>query len=548
MGRKKNVSSEISKNTKIKAANDAGEVKKSDSEVQKCKLHPPAISLHSSSYTTITPPPPSQTCSKMQNSGLDTLPSPNAPVPSSVEVSACEPSYDMTSSCKRLMALRTIFDSVTADPKEWPRIVFFAVQTRFERMPRNGWTELHRYYNEKFGCTETLQVLKKLAQSEMEKELKSEENGERRRIATCLTESCTLTDTTEYINLRDKFLSKIKQISQKEIGKVVVRTRKHPNELVDSKVLDLINRVVGEYAGAHVPESITEAAYIMQAAQKENIESKISKLVLSKDLLEKACKQEKLSTSGTKSLGKIRREFNLDLSSVTDLSEALVKKNESLNVYEKKITMHESRFYRGLSERVESEHVVSRDEIVSFWSIMWNKNDDTVTYNDYLIPFVSDNHPTTFPSLDEFVNIINWLPNWKAAGIECIYNFFIKKLTTLHKYNYDIVKFICLEETPQADWFYCGLTYLIPKGIPRRGSDYRPITCMSNLYKLTTKCVTKVVQLEVEKRGLLAQNQLGAGRGVQGAKEQALLNIALNKGYGNNLKATWIDVKKLMIQ
>ncbi|KAK1351186.1 hypothetical protein LUQ84_000455 [Hamiltosporidium tvaerminnensis] len=60
---------------------------------------------------------------------------------------------------------------------------------------------------------------------------------------------------------------------------------------------------------------------------------------------------------------------------------------------------------------------------------------------------------------------------------------------------------------------------------------------MSNLYKLTTKCVTKVVHLEVERRGLLAENQLGTVRGVQGAKEQALLNIALNKEYGNNLKA-----------
>ncbi|TBU12051.1 hypothetical protein CWI38_0918p0010, partial [Hamiltosporidium tvaerminnensis] len=167
MGRKKNVSSEISNNTKIKTANDADE------------LHPPAIPLPSSSYTTITPPPPSQTCSKMQNSGLDTLPSPNAPVPSSVEVSACEPSYDMTSPCtlaipegNRLMALRTIFDSVTADPKDGLELFFL-------QMPRNGWTELHRYYNEKFGCTETLEVLKKLAQSEMGKDVKSEENGER---------------------------------------------------------------------------------------------------------------------------------------------------------------------------------------------------------------------------------------------------------------------------------------------------------------------------------------------------------------------------------
>ncbi|KAK1349742.1 hypothetical protein LUQ84_001390 [Hamiltosporidium tvaerminnensis] len=236
---------------------------------------------------------------------------------------------------------------------------FFAVQTRFERMPRNGWTELHRYYNEKFGCTLDIDAFKKLAQNEAEREIRQEENEERRRIATCLTEPCPLTDTTEYINLRDEFLSKIKEISGKEIGKVVVRTRKHPNKSVDSKVLDLINRVVGEYAGAHVPESITEAAYIMQAAQvcydeatrkekprsawKENIESKISKLVLSKDLLEKARKQEMLSTSETKSLKKIMREFNLNLSSVTDLSEALVKKNESLNVYEKKITMHKSR-------------------------------------------------------------------------------------------------------------------------------------------------------------------------------------------------------------
>ncbi|KAK1347942.1 hypothetical protein LUQ84_002638 [Hamiltosporidium tvaerminnensis] len=44
---------------------------------------------------------------------------------------------------------------------------------------------------------------------------------------------------------------------------------------------------------------------------------------------------------------------------------------------------------------------VSRDETVSFWSTMWNKNDKVVMIDGYLIPFVSDNHPTTFSSLDE---------------------------------------------------------------------------------------------------------------------------------------------------
>ncbi|KAK1348377.1 hypothetical protein LUQ84_002381 [Hamiltosporidium tvaerminnensis] len=36
------------------------------------------------------------------------------------------------------------------------------------------------------------------------------------------------------------------------------------------------------------------------------------------------------------------RELHFDLSKTNDLSEALVKKNMSLNVYEKKITMYES--------------------------------------------------------------------------------------------------------------------------------------------------------------------------------------------------------------
>src|ERR1700722_12178996 len=52
---------------------------------------------------------------------------------------------------------------------------------------------------------------------------------------------------------------------------------------------------------------------------------------------------------------------------------------------------------------------------------------------------------------------------------------------------------------------------------------------MSNLYKLTTKCVTEVMTLDVEARGLLSENQLGTVRRVQGAKEQALLVQMFNK-------------------
>lgn len=56
--------------------------------------------------------------------------------------------------------------------------------------------------------------------------------------------------------------------------------------------------------------------------------------------------------------------------------------------------------------------------------------------------------------------------------------------------------------------------------------------------------MTKVIQELVEKRGLLAENQLGTVRQVQGAKEQCMINIALNKANKDSLKTSWIDVKK----
>ncbi|KAF9758241.1 hypothetical protein NGRA_3208 [Nosema granulosis] len=53
-----------------------------------------------------------------------------------------------------------------------------------------------------------------------------------------------------------------------------------------------------------------------------------------------------------------------------------------------------------------------------------------------------------------------------------------------------------------------------------------------------------VFQNEVEGRCLLSENQLGTVRRVQGAKEQAFINLAINKHNMNNLKTSWIGVKK----
>ncbi|VDN04425.1 unnamed protein product [Thelazia callipaeda] len=136
------------------------------------------------------------------------------------------------------------------------------------------------------------------------------------------------------------------------------------------------------------------------------------------------------------------------------------------------------------------------EEIKDFWGTMWNfgmaKYDD-IQHNEYLEEFVpGDEVDHTFPFEAEFGKIVSYLPNWKAAGLDGVYNF-IKKCTSLHPYLHKIARRICLDGTEQNPWFYKSITYLIPKGVQSKGSNFRPITCMSNLYELTTKCMAHVM-------------------------------------------------------
>ncbi|TBU19842.1 hypothetical protein CWI38_0188p0030 [Hamiltosporidium tvaerminnensis] len=106
------------------------------------------------------------------------------------------------------------------------------------------------------------------------------------------------------------------------------------------KIMQDENKERRSYSKYYLLKTVTDATRTLRhlcktkprSARKENIEI----------LLMKVYRQKKLSSFQTKSIGKIMRELHFDLSKTNDLSEALVKKNMSLNVYEKKITMYES--------------------------------------------------------------------------------------------------------------------------------------------------------------------------------------------------------------
>ncbi|XP_029655687.1 uncharacterized protein LOC115229489 [Octopus sinensis] len=72
-----------------------------------------------------------------------------------------------------------------------------------------------------------------------------------------------------------------------------------------------------------------------------------------------------------------------------------------------------------------------------------------------------------------------------------------------------------------------------------------PGALLQKILEITNNyCVNTKLTDYIEAFNLISDNQLGARRQCQGAKEQALINQCVNSEYGNNLFATWIDVRK----
>ncbi|XP_076384682.1 uncharacterized protein LOC143263815 [Megalopta genalis] len=203
------------------------------------------------------------------------------------------------------------------------------------------------------------------------------------------------------------------------------------------------------------------------------------------------------------------RELNLKACLGRDLTEAIAKLGEKAAIYQKKpeiseqrreyrrqnqsFELYRSNFYRNLEESEVVEHQVKNVEIKNFWSKMWEEDNEEMNETDlkeYLFEFIpAENEVNTFLLYNEFTEIIKYLPNWKTAGCDGIYNFFIKKCELLHPFLYDIMREMCIEGKIGEPWLYKGITYLIPKGTLTKGGDFRQT--------FETKKFFKTIGLEV---------------------------------------------------
>ena len=107
----------------------------------------------------------------------------------------------------------------------------------------------------------------------------------------------------------------------------------------------------------------------------------------------------------------------------------------------------------------------------------------------------------------------------------------------------------CLISGDVPPWLTKGKTILIIKDKTKRNevTNYRPITCLSVMWKLFTSIISEEIYQHLDKNGLLPEEQKGCKKRSRGTKDQLLIDKTIIRNCKKRqigLAMGWIDYKK----
>ncbi|CDR71672.1 hypothetical protein, conserved [Babesia bigemina] len=470
----------------------------------------------------------------------------------------------------KLQFLHCVMRQIDGPWCHWVPDVYKAVVTKYQRMPRGGWKVLAEYANEHFEFHKTHKEVEQMARQVVAKAARSQ--------PTDVGEIASLHDVDSYNALQEDF-DRIMAQRLREPGVIrTVKNKRHTMDSLDFTAIRSLDLVVHNYVKHNPVTDMGMLAVLYQTAQdcydkysakpssssgkKEAAERRIKELEEIGALLLKYKQKVPLEKEDRKRVYRQMDKYNMIADKPQELSYVISRTQEELQKEQDKLKnakfkkelyndnrmfeLYTGHFYRTLENKQDAdESAINEGMMIEYWAQMWVKPNAPHNGEGYLVERPPAENKAGFPTYEEFVTIVKKLRDWKSPGADGIYNYYIKWLTSLHRVIYRLVEEACQQGKVQDDWFYCGITYLLPKNKkPKSAAQYRPITCMSNLYKLTTRCATETLKREVDGRGLRSENQMGTRSNVQGAKEHALANIALNEKHKGKLLATWVDVMK----
>ncbi|GIX62592.1 reverse transcriptase [Babesia caballi] len=467
----------------------------------------------------------------------------------------------------RLWYLQQICNSVKGTVETWSRLVMESVVAAKFRMPNKGYPLVAANFIKKFSL--------RVNENDVIRDLK-------RIRAHCVKHGPQLTgeigsirDVSLYERLKKEFNGLMTSRMENPTVLRDKRNQRYTEHSINKEAVSMLNVIIKEYLIDHPVNDMTHLAIIYQTAQdchdivaykppkatgwRDIIKEKLNDLTAALTSVLRWRNDKEEFEEAKRFMGKYNRRIDNEEhveEVIQRIEEAKTREEMKLNASDFKrrlfnanrmFELFTGRFFRNLEQKHQvDESKINSGMLIDYWSQMWTKATEPPTgVERYTTELTSYAPMVGFPDRGEFETIIKHTDNWKSPGADGIFNYYIKWLTELHDILHRQTMKVALGEAPLEEWMCRGITYLFPKNdTPTNASQYRPITCMSNLYKITTKCVTEALQREIKIRGLLTENQMGTMRKVQGAKEHALANIAINAAHKCRLYSTWIDITK----
>jgi len=260
----------------------------------------------------------------------------------------------------------------------------------------------------------------------------------------------------------------------------------------------------------------------------------------------------------------LNRKYNLCRCSVIELCEELRQNIKAiqhrLNRYIHKKTVRQQnslfssnqhRFYQQLNHQTTCTSPPPKKETLQFWSDLWSVPKNFNSNASWISSMAAPSNAMSFEcvALDVFHHVLKKIPNWKSPGLDLIHGFWIKKFSSLHSYLFYYFNNLLSGAMELDPSLVLGRTVLIVKD-PVKGnvpSNYRPITCLSIIWKFLTSIIRHLLYSHLCLNKLLPPQQKGATQSSKGTKDHLLVDKLIMheaKQKKKNLHMAWIDLRK----
>ena len=128
---------------------------------------------------------------------------------------------------------------------------------------------------------------------------------------------------------------------------------------------------------------------------------------------------------------------------------------------------------------------------------------------------------------DDLFHVLKKIPNWKSPGFDLLHGFWLKQLSSLRGFLLYYFNAMLSGTTELDPGLVIGQTVLVIKD-PVKGnipSNYRPITCLSIIWKFLTGIIRCLIHRHLSENGLIPPQQKGSTQSFKGTKDHKMIML-----------------------